>query len=102
MDLLSYELYHTDSPASAGGAAKTVKSTPRPDIRFNMQLVESCWVEIDPCITSVQSEFTCIFIYLFLFFLFLFIYYYFFVVVALKSLCPFLYAAPLFSLSFSL
>ena len=98
VDLLSYELYHTDSPASAGGAVlyitKTLKYIPRPDIRFNMKLVESCWVEIDPCITCVQSEF--IFIYFFLFILFIFF------VVALKSLCPFSYAAPFFSLSFSL
>ena len=53
VDLLNYELYHTDSPTSAGGAAiyitKTLKSIPRPDIKFNMQLVESCWVEISPC-----------------------------------------------------
>ena len=53
VDLLNYELYHTDSPTSAGGAAiyitKTLKSIPRPDIKFNMQLVESCWVEINPC-----------------------------------------------------
>ena len=74
------QLYHTDSPASAGGAAiyitKTLKSIPRPDIKFNMQVVESCWVEIDPCITSVQSEFTCIFIHLFLFTLVLSIYYF--------------------------
>ena len=53
VDLLNYELYHTDSPTLAGGAAiyitKTLKSIPRPDIKFNMQLVESCWVEIDPC-----------------------------------------------------
>ena len=53
MDLLNYELYHTDSPTLANGAAiyitKTLKSLPRPDIKFNMQLVESCWAEIDPC-----------------------------------------------------
>ena len=53
VDVLNYELYHTDSPTLAGGAAiyitKTLKSVPRPDIKFNMQLVESCWVEIDPC-----------------------------------------------------
>ena len=53
MDLLNCELYHTDSPTLAGGAAiyitKTLKSIPRPDIKFSMQLVELCWVEIDPC-----------------------------------------------------
>ena len=25
------------------------RNLPRPDIKFNTQLVESCWVEIDPC-----------------------------------------------------
>ena len=53
VDLLNYELYHTDSPSSAGGSAiyitNTLKSIPRRDIKFNMQLVESCWVEKDPC-----------------------------------------------------
>ena len=50
--LLHYKLYHTDSATLAGGAAiyitKTLKSIARPDIKFNMQLGESCWVEIDP------------------------------------------------------
>lgn len=45
VDLLNYELYYTDSPTTAGGAAfyitKTRKSVPRPDIQFDMQLVES-------------------------------------------------------------
>ena len=48
VDLLNYELYHTDSPTLAGGSAiyimKTLKSIPRLDIKFNMQLVELCWV----------------------------------------------------------
>ena len=52
VDLSNYGFYHTDSPTLAGGAAiyitKTLNSIPRPDIKFNMQLVESCWVEIDP------------------------------------------------------
>ena len=105
VELLRYEHYHTDSPASACGAAlyitKTLKSIPRPDIEFNMQLVESCWVEIDPCNRKATQcnfrsiEFSCNLNFL-SFFLF------FFFVVALKSLCPFLYASPLFSLSVSL
>ena len=49
VDLLNYDFYHTDSPTLAGGAAiyitKTLNSIPRPDIKFNMQLVESCWVD---------------------------------------------------------
>jgi len=45
VDLLNYDLYHTDSATLAGGAGiyitKILKSIPRPDIKFNMQLVES-------------------------------------------------------------
>ena len=52
VDLLNYELYYTDSPTLAGGSAiyiiKTLKSIPRLDIKFDVQLVELCWVEIDP------------------------------------------------------
>ena len=52
VDLLNYELYHTDSPTLAGGSAiyiiKTLKSIPRLDIKFDVQLVELCWVEINP------------------------------------------------------
>ena len=42
--------FHTDTPTKAGGAAlyiaKNIKAIPRPDIKFKMQLVESCWCEI--------------------------------------------------------
>ena len=52
LDLLNYELYHTDSPTLTGGSAiyiiKTLKSIPRLDIKFDVQLVELCWVEINP------------------------------------------------------
>ena len=53
VDLLNYELYYTYSPTLAGGSAiyiiKTLKSIPRLDIIFDVQLVELCWVEINPC-----------------------------------------------------
>ena len=53
VDLLNCELYHTNSLTSPGGSAiyviKTLKSIPRLDIKFNMQLVKLCLVEINPC-----------------------------------------------------
>ena len=40
-----------DSPTNAGGAAlyiaNNLKAVPRPDIKFDVALVESCWAEID-------------------------------------------------------
>ena len=52
VDIPNYKFYHTDSQTAAGGSAiyvyKHLKSSPRLDIKFAMQLVESCWVEIDP------------------------------------------------------
>ena len=44
-------MFHTDSPTNAGGAglyiANNLKAVPRPDIKFDVALVESCWAEID-------------------------------------------------------
>ena len=52
VDLTNYHLFHTDSPTLAGGTAlyvsKNLKAIPRPDLRIDLPLVESCWVEIDP------------------------------------------------------
>ena len=66
MDLLNYELYDTDSPTLAGGAAiyitKTLKSITRPGIKFYMHLVELCWVEIDPCNGKARIFIGCIYI----------------------------------------
>ena len=49
---LSIYFFHTDSPTRAGGAAlyvnKVLKAIPRPDLKIDLPLVESCWVEIDP------------------------------------------------------
>lgn len=43
--------FFTDSPTNAGRAAiyiaNNLKAIPRPDIKFNMELVESCWAQID-------------------------------------------------------
>lgn len=51
-DIMGYNFLHTDSPTSAGGAAfyisKHLSTIARPDIKFDMTLVESCWAEIDP------------------------------------------------------
>lgn len=48
-----------------GGAAiyisKSLKSIPRPDIKFDMQLVESCWAEIDPCNGKAHVLIGCIY-----------------------------------------
>ena len=51
VNIKGYNFYHTDSPTNAGGAALYITSNlnaiPRPGIKFNMNLVESCWAEID-------------------------------------------------------
>ena len=52
LDIPKYNVFHTDSPTPAGGAAiyvnKDLKAIPRPDLKIDLPLVESCWVEIDP------------------------------------------------------
>ena len=52
LDISNYNFFHTDSPTPAGGAAiyvnKALKAIPRPDLKIDLPLVESCWVEIDP------------------------------------------------------
>ena len=52
IELKGYEFYHTDSSTNAGGAALYVSEDiknveERKDIKFNTELVESCWIEID-------------------------------------------------------
>ena len=46
-----YNFFHTDSPTNAGRAAlyiaDNLKAVPRPDIKFDVALVESCRAEID-------------------------------------------------------
>ena len=50
IEMLGYKFYHSDSVTSAGGAAlyisKTLHSAERPDIKLDIQDVESCWAEI--------------------------------------------------------
>ena len=52
LDIPKYNVFHTDSPTRAGGAAiyvnKVLKAIPRPVLKIDLPLVESCWVEIDP------------------------------------------------------
>ena len=49
MIYLSIYFFHPNSPIRAGGAALYVnKAIPRPDLKIDPPLVESCWVEIDP------------------------------------------------------
>ena len=52
LDVPKYNVFHTDSPTPAVGAAiyvnKVLKAIPRPDLKIDLPLVESCWVEIDP------------------------------------------------------
>ena len=51
VSIKGYNFFHTDSPTNAGGAAlyiaNNLKAVPRPDIKFDVALVESCWAEID-------------------------------------------------------
>lgn len=51
VNINGYNLFHTDSPTKAGGAAlyiaNNLKAVPGPDIKFDITLVESCWAEID-------------------------------------------------------
>ena len=54
VNIKGYNFFHTDSPTNAGGAAlytlciaNNLKAVPRPDIKFDIALVESCWAEID-------------------------------------------------------
>ena len=50
VEIRGYKLFHDDSPTTAGGAAlyisESLAPTERPDIRFDLDLVESCWAEI--------------------------------------------------------
>ena len=54
INIKGYNFFHTGSPTNAGGAAlytlciaNNLKAVPRPDIKFDIALVESCWAEID-------------------------------------------------------
>ena len=51
IDINNYNFFHVDSPTQAGGAGlyinNNLKVSPRPDIKFVLSQVESCWAEID-------------------------------------------------------
>ena len=50
VNIKGYNFFHMDSPTNAGGAAlymaNNLQAVPRPDIKFDVALVESCWAEI--------------------------------------------------------
>ena len=51
VDIANYSFLHIDSPTNAGGTGlylkNTLKNIPRPDIKIDIPLVESCWAEIE-------------------------------------------------------
>ena len=51
VNIKGYNFFHPDSPTNAGGTAlyvaNNLKAVPRPDIKGDISLVESCWAEID-------------------------------------------------------
>ena len=50
---MNYNLFHHNSTTAAGGAAiyiaKNLKSIPRHDLQLDLQLFESCRVEVGLC-----------------------------------------------------
>ena len=46
VNIKGYNFFHTNSPAKAGGAALCIadnlEAVPRPDIKFDIALLESC------------------------------------------------------------
>jgi hypothetical protein len=65
IDLLGYNFYQTDSNTNAGGVgiyvANDLSSIPRPDIKFHTDLIESCWVEVDPGFGKKHMLIGCIY-----------------------------------------
>ena len=65
ISLPGYKFYHTNSPTAAGGTGVYVsynlKSIPRHDIKFNIDLAESCWIEIDPGLKSKKHIISCVY-----------------------------------------
>ena len=51
-ELIGYNFFHVDSPTAAGGAGIFISNClpiiSRPDIKFHIDSVESCWIEINP------------------------------------------------------
>ena len=65
VDLPNYNFFHVDSPTLAGGTAiyvkDTIKAIPRPELKIDLLLIESCWVEIDPCNKKKHIMIGCIY-----------------------------------------
>ena len=62
LDIPKYIFFHPNSPISAGGAALYVnKAIPRPDLKIDLPLGESCWVEIDPSNNRTHIMIGCIY-----------------------------------------
>ena len=51
VDIESYNFFHKDSPSNAGGAvlyvSNNLKTFPIPDIKINMNGIESCWCQVN-------------------------------------------------------
>lgn len=65
IDLINYNFFHYDSVTNAGGVGiyvnKNFNAIFRPDIKFNMPLVESCWVEIETSTNKSNIMIGCIY-----------------------------------------
>ena len=65
IELPQYYFFHHDSPTAAGGAgfyvSKNWKSIPRPNVQLNVELVKSCWVEVDPFNGKAHVVIGCIY-----------------------------------------
>ena len=63
--LITINFFHHDSPTAAGGAGLNVskkwKSISRPDLQLDVELVKSCWVEVDPCNGKAHVVIGCIY-----------------------------------------
>ena len=61
----AHKLFHTDSPTLAGGTAlyvsKNLKAIPRPGLRIDLALVESCWVVLSPCNNKKHITIGCVY-----------------------------------------
>ena len=65
IELPHYYFFHHDSPTAASGAglyvSKNWKSIPTPDLQLDVELVKSCWVEVDPCNGKAHVVIGCIY-----------------------------------------
>ena len=63
--MVDYNFVHVDSPTLAGGTAiyvkDTIKAISRPELKIDLPLIESCWVEIDSCNKQKHIMIGCIY-----------------------------------------